>query len=77
MLWGAAEGVGLFGLEKRRLKGIAPGEVRVGYQEQFILRKSSDAVAQLPCEVVGAPSLEVALSDTVCGHAGTAWGWTG
>ena len=36
-----------------------PGEVQVGYQEKYFLRKSGDAVAQLPREVVWSPSLEV------------------
>jgi len=35
------------------------GEVQVGHQEQFLLQKSGDAVAQLPREVVESPSLEV------------------
>ena len=47
------------------------------YYEQFLLQKSGDAVAQLPREVVGSPSLEVfqnrgdvALRDVVSGHGG-------
>ena len=38
---------------------VAPGEVWVGCYEKFLLRKSGDALAQLPREVVGSPSLEV------------------
>ena len=44
--------------------------------------KSSAAVAQLPREVVGSPSLEVfqnrgdvALRDVGSGHSGVGWGW--
>ena len=54
-----------------------PGEVQVGYLEKFLLRKSSEAVAQLLREVVQSPSLEVfrnrvdvALRDVVSGHGG-------
>ena len=56
-----------------------PGEVQVGYEEEFLLRESSEAVAQLPREVVQSPSLEVfknrvavALRDVVsgCGAGG-------
>ena len=53
------------------------GEVQVGYLEKFLLRKSSEAVAQLLREVVQSPSLEVfrnrvdvALRDVVSGHGG-------
>ena len=53
------------------------GEVQVGYLEKFLLRKSSEAVAQLLREVVQSPSLEVfrnrvdvALRDVVGGHGG-------
>ena len=52
-------------------------EIQVGYQEELILQKSSEAVAQLPREVVQSPSLEVfqnrmdvALRDVVSGHGG-------
>ena len=51
--------------------------VQVGYYEQFLLGRSSDAVAQLPREVVGSLSMEVlqshgdvALRDVVSGHGG-------
>ena len=51
--------------------------------KKFLLQESSDAVAQLPREMVGSPSLEmpqnhedVALRDTVSGHSGVGWGWT-
>ena len=54
-----------------------PGEAQGLYYEQFLLQKSGDAVAQLPREVVGSPSLEVfqnrgdvALRDVVSGHGG-------
>ena len=53
------------------------GEVQVGYLEKFLLRKSSEAVAQLLREVVQSPSLEVfrnrvdvALRDMVSWHGG-------
>jgi len=56
---------------------VLPGEVQVGYQEELILQKSGEAVAQLPREVVQSPSLEVlknhvdvALRDVVSGHGG-------
>ena len=49
----------------------------------FLLSKGGDAVAQLPREVVGSPSLEVfqnrgdvALRDVGSGHGGVGWGWT-
>jgi len=52
-------------------------KIQVGYQEKILLRKSSDAVAQLPREVVESPSQEVlqncgdvALWDVVRGHSG-------
>ena len=51
--------------------------MQVGYLEKFLLIKSSDAVAQLPREVVESPSLEVlqncadvALRDVVSEHGG-------
>ena len=63
---------------------VAPEEVQVGYLEHFILGESSDAVAQLPREVGGSPSLEVlrnsrdvARRDVVSGHGGVGWGWAG
>ena len=50
-------------------------EIQVGYQEELILQKSSEAVAQLPREVVQSPSMEVfknrvdvALRDVVSEH---------
>jgi len=50
--------------------------------EEKLLQKSSDAVAQLPKEVVGSPSLEVfkergdvALRDVVSGHGGVGLDW--
>ena len=52
-------------------------KIQIGYQEKILLRKSSDAVAQLPREVVESPSQEVlqncgdvALRDVVSGHSG-------
>ena len=58
-----------------------PGEAQVGYQEK-LLRKSSDAVAQLPREVVGSPSLKMfqncgdaALRDVDSGHGGVGLEW--
>ena len=49
----------------------------------MLLIKSSAAVAQLPSEVVGSPSMEVlqnsgdvALRDVGSGHGGVGWGWT-
>ena len=63
----------------REVTALAPGEVQVGYREQFLLLKSNAAVAQLPREAVGSPSMEVlqnrgdaALRDT----AGMV-GWAG
>ena len=54
--------------------------IQVGYQEEFLIQNSGDAVAQLPREVVGSPSLEVlqicgdvALRDIVSGHDGMGW----
>jgi len=51
--------------------------------ETLLLRKSSDAVAQLPRKVVESPSLgvfqsrgDVALRDVVSGHGRVGWGWT-
>ena len=41
---------------------MSPGEIQVGYEEKIVLQKSGNAVAQLPGEVVGSPSLEVSLS---------------
>jgi len=55
---------------------------QVAHQEEFLLRRSSDAVAQLPTELMEAPSLEVikncgdvALRDVVSGQYW--WGWAG
>ena len=49
----------------------------------MLLIKSSAAVAQLPSEVVGSPSMEVfknhgdvALRDVGSGQVGVGWGWT-
>jgi len=60
----------------------APGEIRVVYKEVF-LWKTGNAVAQLPREVVGSPSLEVWRCSRTMGmwHRGT-WavgmvGWVG
>jgi len=58
-----------------------PEEIQVGYLEQFLLIRSSAAVAQLPREVVGSPSTEVfqnrgdvALRDVGSGHGGVGLG---
>ena len=71
------QGLGLGGL----YNPLQP--IQVGYQESFLLQKSSAAVAQLPREVVGSPSLEVfqnrgdvALRDAGSGNGGVGWGWT-
>ena len=49
----------------------------------FFLQKSGNAVAQLPKEVVGSPSLGVfqkwvdeALRDMGSGYGGVGWDWT-
>ena len=54
-----------------------PEEIQVGYQETFLLRKSGEALAQLPWEVVQSLTLEVfkhrgdvALRDVVSGRGG-------
>lgn len=58
------------------LNSVAYG-VQVGYQEKFSLRKSSEAVAQLPREVVESLSLgfkkrvDEALRDVVSGLGGS------
>ena len=59
-----------------------PEEIQVGYLEQFLLIRSSAAVAQLPREVVGSPSLEgfknhrdVALRNVGSGHGGLGLDW--
>ena len=62
-----------------------PEEIQVGYQRKYLLRRSGEAVAQLPRKVVQSPSLEVfrsrvdvALRDVVSGHGGGGlMGWTG
>jgi len=66
------QGLGLGGL----YSPLQP--ILVGYQEFFLLQKSRAAVAQLPMEVVGSPSLEVfqnrgdvALRAVVSGHGGS------
>ena len=57
--------------------GLCVARLQVGYQGRSLLRKSGAAVAQLPREVVGSPSMEgfqncgdVALRDVVSGHGG-------
>ena len=55
-----------------------PGEVQVGYWETFPLRKSSAAVAQLPMEVVGSPSMEGVPELRRRGTEGRGqWAWWG
>ena len=54
---------------------MVPGEVQIGYSEMLFLRKSGEAVAQLPREVVESLSMfknrvDVALRDVVSGHGG-------
>jgi len=51
------------------------GEIQVGYQEKCPLRKSGDAVAQLPREVFENRG-DVALRDVGRGHSGMGWVWT-
>lgn len=54
---------------------VAPGEVQVRYQEKFLLRKSSDAVAQLPREL-GVQCPWRCLRTMEMWHWGT-WLWAG
>lgn len=57
-------------------------EIQDGYWEQFVPLWCGDAVAQLPGEGVGSPSVDVfhtrgdvALRDAVGGRGGAGWGW--
>jgi len=38
---------------------VLPREIQVGYHDKILFRKSGDAVAELPMEVVQSPSLKV------------------
>jgi len=65
--------------EREVMASIAAGEVRVGYYEQFLLKKGDDILAR---EVVKSPSLEVsknrgdvALRDMVNGHGEMGLDW--
>ena len=59
-----------------------PDPGQAGYQEKFLLRRSSHALVELPREVVGSPSLEVfkkrvdVTQRDISGHGGMDWGWT-
>jgi len=59
---------------------VAPGDIQFGYEKQFLLRKSGDALEQ----VVRSPSLEmskehgdVALRDVIYWALVMGWGWAG
>ena len=56
-----------------------PGEVQSGYYEKFILKKSGDALAQLPREVVKSPSLQVLKThgEVALRDMRTWWEWVG
>ena len=56
---------------------VLPREIQVGYHDKILFRKSGDAVAELPMEVVQSPSLkvfrncgDVALGDKVQWYGG-------
>ena len=56
---------------------VAPGEVQVGYEEEFLLSKNGEALAQAAQGGMESPSLEVfkkradvALRAVVSGHGG-------